>query len=80
MGCVSIAVHEIATAARDQFLGELGAASCRAIKPDAIPDDRETSKNQMHWLTRQSGGKAGRLHGAVERRFSITWLPVPGHR
>lgn len=44
------AIHEIATDARDKFLGEL-ARSCRGIKRDAKLII-ENVKNQMHWLTR----------------------------
>jgi malto-oligosyltrehalose trehalohydrolase len=44
------AVHEIATEARDLFLGELAAAA-RADKPGAALII-ENVKNQMHWLIR----------------------------
>jgi malto-oligosyltrehalose trehalohydrolase len=44
-------VHEIATEARDRFLGELTRAA-RAIKPGAKLV-AENVKNQMHWLTRR---------------------------
>jgi malto-oligosyltrehalose trehalohydrolase len=46
------AVHEIATEARDHFLGEL-ARTCRAAKSDAKLII-ENVRNQMHWLTRNA--------------------------
>jgi malto-oligosyltrehalose trehalohydrolase len=49
------AIHEIATEARDQFLGEL-ARAIRSVKPDAQLII-ENVKNQMHWLTRDAGSK-----------------------
>jgi malto-oligosyltrehalose trehalohydrolase len=49
------AIHEITTDARDLFLGEL-ARACRAIKPEAKLVI-ENVRNQMHWLTRDDGGR-----------------------
>ena len=49
------AIHEMATEAKDQFLGEL-ARACRAIKPDAKLVV-ENIKNQMHWLTRSDSNE-----------------------
>jgi malto-oligosyltrehalose trehalohydrolase len=49
------AVHEIATEARDLFLGEL-ARTARADKPDAMLII-ENVKNQMHWLTRDEADR-----------------------
>lgn len=57
------AVHEIATEARDLFLGGL-ARSCRAAKPDAKLVI-ENVRNQMHWLTRDTDNRP--------KDFSAQW-------
>ncbi|MEP7240867.1 MAG: alpha-amylase family glycosyl hydrolase [Devosia sp.] len=49
------AIHEIATEARDEFLGDL-ARACRAVKPEAKLIV-ENIRNQMHWLTRNEHDK-----------------------
>ena len=49
------AIHEIATEARDRFLGEL-ARACRQAKPDAKLII-ENIQNQMHWLTRDANDR-----------------------
>jgi len=52
------AVHEIATEARDLFLGELATAA-RADKPDAALII-ENIRNQMHWLIRRTPRRSAR--------------------
>lgn len=49
------AMHEIATEARDVFMGEL-ARACREVKPDAKLII-ENQNNEMHWLTRDGSGR-----------------------